>query len=63
MGILKDMKSLLKYHNWSNKGVALRNQGHDDTIKAYDNALRLDLNNSKAWYNKRKALKALGRTY
>jgi hypothetical protein len=54
MGILKDMKSLLKYHNWSNKGVALRNQGHDDTIKAYDNALRLDLNNSKAWYNKRK---------
>ena len=38
---------------WSNKGAALDDQGkHDEAIKAYDEAIRLDPNDANAWYNK-----------
>lgn len=48
---------------WIGKGMALYEQGkYDKAIKAYDEAIKLDQNDGMAWFNKSKALKALGRT-
>jgi hypothetical protein len=43
--------------------AALRDQGkHDKTIKALDEAIRLDTNFAVPWNNKGSALEALGKT-
>jgi len=43
---------------WSNKGVVLFSQGkYDESIKAFDEALKLDPNLVDAWYKKGVALK------
>jgi Flp pilus assembly protein TadD len=48
---------------WSNKGVVFFSQGkYDEAIKCYDEAIRLDPNNSEFWHHKGIVLKALGRT-
>lgn len=48
---------------WGNKGVALFSKGKpDESIKVYDEAIRLDPNDVAAWYNKGVALEALGKT-
>lgn len=47
----------------NDKGIALSAQGkHEEAVKAYDEAIRLDPSNAFAWYNKGSALKALNRT-
>ena len=52
-----------KKTEWSNKGIALGNQGrYDEAIKAYDEAIRLDPKDAMAWIDKGNSLKALGRT-
>lgn len=49
--------------DWFNKGLALYSQGkYDEAIKAYDEAIRLDLKLAATWSNKGIALDALGRT-
>lgn len=48
---------------WNNKGSALSALGkHEEAIKAYDEAIRLDPSYAAAWNNKCSALKALNRT-
>lgn len=48
---------------WSNKGAALTNRGnYHEAIRACDEAIRLDPNNSEFWHHKGIVLKALGRT-
>lgn len=38
---------------WNNKGVVLEKQGkYDDAILAFDEAIRLDPKNAKAWIDK-----------
>ncbi len=47
--------------DWVSKGNAFRKQGkHDEAIKAYDEAIRLDPNDADAWYNKGEALNYMG---
>jgi Flp pilus assembly protein TadD len=47
----------------TSKGIALASQGkYDEAVKAYDEAIRLDPNYAKAWYNKGVAIEALGKT-
>jgi len=47
---------------WNNKGSALDGQGmHDEAIKAYDEAIRLDPKYAVAWYNKGIALRDQGK--
>lgn len=47
---------------WNNKGVALDKQvRYDETIKAYDEAIRPDPNLALAWNNERISLSNLGK--
>jgi len=49
--------------DWYNKGVDLDGQSkYNESIVAYDEAIRLNPNHVNAWYNKGVVLKALGRT-
>jgi tetratricopeptide (TPR) repeat protein len=49
--------------DWFNKGVALDDPGkYEEAIKAYDRAIEINPQDTKAWYNKGTVLKALGRT-
>ena len=48
--------------NWFDKSTALSNQGkHDETIKAYDAAIKLDPNYAAAWNDRGIALDESGK--
>jgi tetratricopeptide (TPR) repeat protein len=50
--------------DWYDKGKALDDQGkHDEAIKAYDEAIRLDPQYADAWYNKGNILYVLHNKY
>jgi tetratricopeptide (TPR) repeat protein len=57
------VRLITKYVNiWNEKGVALDELGnHEDAIKAYDRALKLDANDVDALFNKGETLGILGK--